>query len=103
MLLKQRTAIVEWAENHEDLFDDRTAVITGLYFVGLLALGTEIWKAAVFTIAAYFLIVMKVAPRPIGIMGAAIFFAAMAKWTDIAGINELVEAARQGFVHLALR
>jgi hypothetical protein len=101
MFIKQRIAIVEWAENHEDLFDDRTAVIAGLYFVGLLALGTTIWKATVFTVVAYILMVVKIAARPIGIVGVAIFFAAMARWTDIAGINELAEVARNGIVHLA--
>jgi hypothetical protein len=94
MFIKQREAIVEWAEAHESLFDDRTIVVTVLNFVGLFALGTAIWKATVFAVAAYLLMVLKVAPRPIGVVGAAIFFAAMARWTDIAWLNQLAEIAR---------
>jgi len=100
MFIKQRNAIFKWAENHEDLFDDRTAIVTGLYFIGLLVLDAMVWKAIVFAATAYALMVMKVAPRPVGIVGAAIFFAAMARWTDIAGIDELAETARHSLVHL---
>ena len=100
MFIKQRNAIVKWAEDHEDLFDDRTAIVTGLYFIGLLVLDAMVWKAIVFAATAYVLMVMKVAPRLVGIVGTAIFFAAVAKWTDIAGIDELAEAARHGLQHL---
>jgi len=36
MFIKQRIAIVEWAEDHEDLFDDRLVIVSGLYLLSFL-------------------------------------------------------------------
>jgi hypothetical protein len=102
MFVKQREATLEWAENHESMFDDRAVIVMGLYVLGLMAFDVVSWKAIAFGAAAYALTVVRIAPRPVGVLGVAIFFAAMARWTDIAGINELAETAHQSLIHLAL-
>jgi hypothetical protein len=92
MFIKQRIAILEWVEDHEYLFDDHVVLVMGLYFLGALALGVITWKAAVIGAAAYVLMVMRIAPRLVRVLGAMFFLAALAKWADIAGINALALA-----------
>jgi hypothetical protein len=47
MFVKQRIAIVEWAEDHEYLFDDRAVIVLALYFLGAIIVGVAAWKAVV--------------------------------------------------------
>jgi hypothetical protein len=96
VFIKQRIAIVQWAEDHEDLFDDRTVLVTGLYLLGALALGAVAWKAIVIAAAAYALMIMRIAPRLVGVLGVMFFLVAMAKWAGIAEINALATAANKG-------
>jgi hypothetical protein len=97
MFIKRRVAILNWAEDHKDLFDDRAVIVMGLYVLGLMAFDAVAWKAIAFGAVAYVMTVVRIAPRPVGVLGVAIFFAAMARWTNIAGVNELAAAAQQNF------
>ena len=39
MFVKQRIAIIEWAENHERFFDDRAVIVLAFYFLGAIIVG----------------------------------------------------------------
>jgi len=39
MLVKQRIAIIEWAEDHEHFFEDRAVIVLALYFQGAIIVG----------------------------------------------------------------
>jgi hypothetical protein len=101
MFIKQRTAIVEWAEHHENLFDDRLNVVSGLYLLSFLVLDVAPWKACVLVLTIHGCLILQIGQRTIATLCILLFAAAMARWTDIAGINELAETARQSLVHLA--
>jgi hypothetical protein len=83
MFIKQRLAILEWAEDHENLFDDRVVLVTLFYFIGALAFGAAAWKAVVISTAVYGMTVMRIAPRPVAVIGALLLLAALARWTGL--------------------
>jgi hypothetical protein len=88
MFIKQRIAIVEWLEDHENLFDDRVVIVSALYFLGAIVFGVAAWKAVVIGAAAYGLVAMRIAPRPIAVLGVLFFFVALAGWSALGDISQ---------------
>jgi hypothetical protein len=103
MFLKQRAAILEWAEDHDNLFDDRLLIVSGLYLLSFLEFDVGIVKSVTVAFAAYVMMVLPLGRRLLEHLCILLFAAAMLRWTNIAGINELAEVARQGLVHIAQR
>jgi len=75
MFVKQRIAIIEWAEDHEHFFEDRAVIVLALYFQGAIIVGVAAWKAVVIGAAAYGLVLMRVAP--IAVLGVLFFLVAL--------------------------
>jgi hypothetical protein len=88
MFIKQRIAIVEWAEDHENLFDNRAVIVLALYFLGAIMFGVAAWKAVVIGAAAYGLVLMRIGPRPIALLGVLFFLAALAGWSGFGDIRQ---------------
>jgi hypothetical protein len=86
MFIKQRIAIVEWAEDHENLFDDRAVIVLALYFLGAIIFGVAAWKSVVIGAAAYGLVLMRIGPRPIAVLGVLFFLAAL---TGCSGFGDI--------------
>jgi hypothetical protein len=103
MLLKQRVAILEWAEDHGDLFDDRLLIVSGLYLLSFLEFDVGIVKSFAAAFAAYVMMVLPLGRRFLEHLCILLFAVAIAKWTNIAGVNELAETARQSLIHIAQR
>jgi hypothetical protein len=77
MFVKQRIAMIEWAEDHVHFFEDRAVIVLALYFLGAIIVGVAAWKAVVIGAAAYGLVLMRVAPRPIAVLGVLFFLVAL--------------------------
>jgi hypothetical protein len=88
MFIKQRIAIIEWAEDHERLFDDRALIVLALYFLAAILFGVAAWKAVMISAAAYGLVLMRIGPRPIAILGALFFLAALAGWSGLGDLRQ---------------
>ena len=88
MFIKQRIAIVEWAEDHENLFDDRAVIVMALYFLGAIIFGVAAWKAVVIGAAAYGLVLMRIGPRPIVVLGVLFFLVALTGWWGLGDIRQ---------------
>ena len=88
MFSKQRLAIVEWAEDHENLFDDRAVIVLALYFLSAIIFGVAAWKAVVIGAAAYGLVLMRIGPRPIAVLGVLFFLAALTEWSGFGDIRQ---------------
>ena len=101
MLLKQRNTIFEWAENHENLFDDRLLVVSGLYFLSFLEFDVGILKSFASAIAAYVMMALPLGRHFLERLCVLLFFCAILKWTNIAGINEVAAVARYSLINLA--
>jgi hypothetical protein len=101
MFIKQRIAIVEWAEDHEDLFDDRLVIVSGLYLLSFLEFDVGIVKSLAVASAAYVMMVLPLGRRFLERVCILLFAAAMLRWTNVAGINEVAEVARHGLLHFA--
>jgi peptidoglycan/LPS O-acetylase OafA/YrhL len=101
MFIKQRIAIVEWAEDHENLFDDRLFIVSGLYLFSFLEFDVGIVKSFAAVFAVYVMMVLPLGRRFVEYLSVLLFAAAMARWTDIAGINALASAAHQGLRRFA--
>jgi hypothetical protein len=80
---------------------DRVLVVPGLYLVSFLILDVILWKACVLALAVYGLLILQIWRRAVEALCMLLFATAMAKWTDIAGINEVATAAHQALQHLA--
>ena len=76
--------------------DDRVLIVSGLYLLSFLILDVVLLKACVLVIAVYACLILPIGRRAVEALCILLFAAAMARWTDIAGINELATA-----VHLA--
>jgi len=81
--------------------DDRLLIVSGLYLLSFLILDVPPWKACVVVLAIYGCLILQIARRAITALSILLFAAAMAKWTDIAGINEVATAAHQALQKLA--
>jgi len=88
MFIKQRIAIVEWAEDHENLLDDRAVIVFSLYFLGAIIFGVAAWKAVVIGAAAYGLVLMRIGPRPIAVLGGLFFLVALTGWSALGDIRQ---------------
>jgi 4-hydroxybenzoate polyprenyltransferase len=88
MFIKQRIAIVEWAEDHEILFDDRAVIVLALYFLGAIMFGVAAWKAVVIGAAAYGLVLKRIGPRPIAVFGVLFFLVALIGWSELGDIRQ---------------
>ena len=88
MFIKQRLAIIEWAEDHENLFDDRAVIVLALYFLGSIMFGVAAWKAVVIGAAAYGLVLLRIGPRPIAVLGVLFFLVALAGWSGFGDIRQ---------------
>jgi uncharacterized membrane protein YqjE len=88
MFIKQRLAIVEWAEDHENLFDNRAVIVLALYFLSAIIFGVAAWKAVVIGAAAYGLVLMRIGPRPIAVLGVLFFLAALTGWSGFGDIRQ---------------
>jgi 4-hydroxybenzoate polyprenyltransferase len=88
MFTKQRIAIVEWAEDHENLFDDRAVIVLILYFLGAVMFGVAAWKAVVIGATAYGLVLKRIGPRPIAVLGVLFFLAALIGWSELGDIRQ---------------
>jgi hypothetical protein len=82
---------------------DRVLVVSGLYLLSFLILDVILWKACVLTLAVYGLLILQIWRRAVEAICIVLFAAAMAKWTDIAGINEVATTAHQALQNLARR
>ena len=78
--------------------DDRVLIVSGLCLSSFLVFDVELWKASAVTLAVYSLMIFKIGPRVITALCILLFAAAMARWTNIAGINELAAIARHSLV-----
>jgi O-antigen ligase len=87
MFIKQRIAIVEWAEDHENLFEDRAIIVFALYFLGAIIFGVAAWKAVLIGAAAYGLVLMRIGARPIAVLGVLFFLVAAIGWTGLGDIR----------------
>jgi hypothetical protein len=96
MFIKQRIAVLNWAEDHGDLFDDRLLIVSGLYLLSFLEFDVGIVKSFAAAFAAYVMMVLPLGRRFLEHLCILLFVAAMARWTNIAGINELAASAHQG-------
>jgi hypothetical protein len=101
MFLKQRVGILEWADDHENLFDDRLLVVSGLYLLSFLEFDVGIVKSFASAFAVYVMMALPLGRRFLEHLCILLFAAAILRWTNIAGINELAETARQNLTHLA--
>jgi hypothetical protein len=101
MFMKRRVAILNWAEDHENLFDDRLLIVSGLYLLSFLEFDVGIVKSFTVSFAAYVMMILPLGRRFLEHLCILLFVAAMAKWSDIAGINALASAAHQGLQNLA--
>jgi hypothetical protein len=88
MFIKQRIAIIEWVEDHENLFDDRAVIVLALYFLGSIMFGVAAWKAVVIGAAAYGLVLTRIGPRPIAVLGVLLFLMALAEWSGLGDIRQ---------------
>jgi hypothetical protein len=88
MFIKKRLAIVEWAENHENLFDDRAVIVLALYFLGAIMFGVAVWKAVVIGAAAYGLVLNRIGPRPIAVLGVLFFLVALIGLSGLGDIRQ---------------
>jgi O-antigen ligase len=88
MFVKQRIAIVEWAEDHENLFDNRAVIVLAFYFLGAIIFGVAAWKAVVIGAAAYGLVLMRIGARPIAVLGVLFFLAALIGWSGLGDIRQ---------------
>jgi hypothetical protein len=88
MFIKQRIAIVQCAEDHENLLDDRAVIILALYFLGAIMFGIAAWKAVVIGAVAYGLVLMRIGPRPIGVLGILFFVVALTGWSALGDIRQ---------------
>ena len=88
MFIKQRLAIVEWAEDHENLFDDRAVIVLALYFLGAIIFGVAAWKAVVIGAAAYGLVLKRIGPRPIAVLGVLFFLVALIGLSGLGDIRQ---------------
>jgi hypothetical protein len=88
MFIKQRIAIVEWAEDHENLFDDRAVIVFVLYSLGAIIFGVAAWKAFVIGAAAYGLAVVRIGARPIAVLGVLFFLVALTEWSGLGDIRQ---------------
>jgi hypothetical protein len=88
MFIKQRIAIVEWAEDHENLFDDHAVIVLALYFLGSMMFGVAAWKAVVIGAAAYGLVLKRIGPRPIAVLGVLFFLVALTEWSGLGDIRQ---------------
>src|SRR5467141_2270900 len=88
MLVKQRIAIIEWAEDHEHFFEDRAVIVLALYFLGAIIFGIAAWKAVVIGAAAYGLVLMRIGPRPIVVFGVLFFLVALTGWSGFGDIRQ---------------
>ena len=88
MFIKQRIAIIEWAEDHENLFDDGAVIVLALYFLGSIMFGVPAWKAVVIGAAAYGLVLKRIGPRPIAVLGVLFFLVALIGWPELADIRQ---------------
>lgn len=81
--------------------EDRVLIVCGLYLFSFLVLDVAIWKASVVVFVVYVCLILPIGRRVVEGLCLLLLTFAMAKWTDIAGINALAEAARNSLVHLA--
>src|SRR3984893_10884953 len=88
MFIKQRIAIVQWAEDHENLLDDRAVIVLALYLLGAIIFGIAAWKAVVIGAVAYGLVLMRIGPRPIGVLGILFFLGALTGWSELGDIRQ---------------
>src|SRR5258708_37475997 len=88
MFIKQRIAIIGWAEDHENLFDDRAVIVLALYFLGAIIFGVAAWKAVVIGAAAYGLVLMRIGPRPIAVFGVLFFLVALTERSGLGDIRQ---------------
>jgi hypothetical protein len=101
MFIKQRTAILNWAEAHENLFDDRLLIVSGLYLLSFMEFDVSIVKSFGVAFAAYVMMVLPLGRRFLEHLCILLFVAAVLRWTDVAGINALAENARYSLISLA--
>jgi hypothetical protein len=59
-----------------------------LYFQGAIIVGVAAWKAVVIGAAAYGLVLMRVAPRPIAVLGVLFFLVALIGWYGLEDIRK---------------
>jgi hypothetical protein len=83
--------------------DDQVLIVSGLYLSSFLILDVPLWKACVVTLVVYICQLKAVGRRSTAMLSIPLFAVAMAKWTDIAGFNELAEIALHGLHNLAQR
>jgi hypothetical protein len=98
-----------WRENlyaaiepADPYLDDRLLIVSGLYLLSFLEFDVSLVKSLAVAFAAYVMMVLPLGRNLLERLCILLFAAAMAKWMNIAGINDLAETARQNFVHIAL-
>ena len=76
------------AEDHEHFFEDRAVIVLALYFLGAIIFGVAAWKAVVIGAAAYGLVLMRIGPRPIAVLGVLFFLVALTEWSGLGDIRQ---------------
>jgi hypothetical protein len=92
-----REKLYDAIEPLDPYLDDRVLVVSGLYLLSFLEFDIGIVKSLAVAFAAYVMLVLPLGRRLVEHLCVLLFVAAMARWTNIAGINELVAA--QMMVH----
>jgi hypothetical protein len=88
-------------EPADPYLDDRLLIVSGLYLFSFLEFDVGIVKSFAAVFAVYVMMVLPLGRRFVEYLSVLLFAAAMARWTDIAGINALASAAHQGLRHFA--
>jgi hypothetical protein len=58
-------------EPADPYLDDGVLIVSGHYLLGAMAFGAVAWKAIAIGAAAYAPTVMRIAPQPVAVLGAA--------------------------------
>jgi hypothetical protein len=92
-----RKKLYDAVEHLDPYFDDRLLIVSGLYLLGFLEFDVAIVKSSTAALAAYVMMILPLGRRFIEYLCVLLIVVAMARWTDIAGINELASAGLQHF------
>jgi hypothetical protein len=82
-------------EPADPYLDDRLLIVSGLYLLSFHEFDVAIVKSFAAAFAAYVMMVLPLGRRFLEHLCILLFAAAMVRWTNIAGINELAETVRQ--------
>jgi hypothetical protein len=95
-----RERLYDAIEPADPYLDDQVLIVSIMYLLSCLAFDVGFVKSFAVAFAAYVMLVLPLGRRFLEYLCILLFAASVARWTDIAGINELAAA---GLQHLADR